>query len=126
VSTFWLGVVFVHLVAMAFFVGGQIMLAATIVPVERRNPDPERMRTIARRFGYGSLVALALLLATGIAMASRYKLWEVGTLHLKLALVGLVIVLTFAHMRFPRAHALSAIIFLVTLAIVWLGVDLGR
>jgi putative copper export protein len=126
VSTFWLGVLFVHLVAMAFFVGGQIMLAATIVPVERRNPDPARMRTIARRFGYGSLVALALLLATGIAMASRYNLWEVGTLHLKLALVGLVIVLTFAHMRFPRAHALSAVIFLITLAIVWLGIDLGR
>ncbi|MBK8295643.1 MAG: hypothetical protein IPK93_13175 [Solirubrobacterales bacterium] len=42
---------FFHVVAMAFFLGGQLMLAATVVPVERSNPDPERMRAIARRFG---------------------------------------------------------------------------
>lgn len=125
-STVWLGVLYLHLVAMAFFVGGQIMLAATIVPVERRSPDAERMGAIARRFGYGSALALAVLLATGIAMASRYDLWQVGTLQLELALVGAVIALTFVHMRFPRAHALSAAIFVLTLAIVWLGVDLGR
>ena len=37
-------ILFIHVIAMAFFVGGQIMLAATIVPVERSNPDPARMK----------------------------------------------------------------------------------
>lgn len=125
-SGFWLAVLYLHLVAMAFFLGGQIMLAAAIVPVERRSPDPTRMRAIARRFGYGSLVALAALLATGVAMATRLSLWDSGTLQLKLALVGVVIALTLLHLRHPRAHAVSAGILLITLAIVWLGLDLSR
>jgi putative copper export protein len=125
-STLWLAVLYLHLIAMAFFVGGQIMLAAAIVPVERRSPDPTRMRAIARRFGYGSLLALAVLLSTGIAMATRFRLWESGTLHLKLALVVAVIALVLVHMRRPHAHALSAVIFLASLAIVWLGLELSR
>jgi putative copper export protein len=42
-----------HLLAMGFFVGGQLLLAAAVVPVERRAPDRERLRAIARRFGWG-------------------------------------------------------------------------
>jgi uncharacterized membrane protein len=120
----WQGVLYLHLLAMAFFVGGQLLLAAAVVPVERANPDPERMRAIARRFGFGSLVALVLLLATGTAMASHYELWDSGTLQAKLGLVALVIALTLVHLRFPRAHALQAAILLATLAIVWLGLDI--
>jgi putative copper export protein len=126
VDDFWQAVLYVHLVAMAFFVGGQLMLAAAVVPVERANPDPERMRAVARRFGYGALIALATLLATGAAMASHFHLWSSGTLQAKLSLVALVIVLTLVHLRYPRAHALQALIFLATLAIVWLGLDLTR
>jgi hypothetical protein len=55
---------------MAFFVGGQMMLAAVVVPVGRRSGDRESLRLIARRFGYGTLVALLVLVATGTAMAS--------------------------------------------------------
>jgi hypothetical protein len=44
----------VHLLAMAFFVGGQLLLAAAVVPVERSTPDPQRMRAMARRFGRGT------------------------------------------------------------------------
>lgn len=119
----WQGVLYLHLLAMAFFVGGQILLAAAVVPVERANPDPERLRAIARRFGVGTLLALAVLLATGAAMASHYKLWDSGALQLKLGLVALVIGLTLAHLRAPRAHALQGAIFLFSLAIVWLGLD---
>ena len=43
-------------------------------PVERHAPDRERLRAMARRFGYGTLVAIAVLLATGRAMASRFGL----------------------------------------------------
>ena len=121
----WQGVLYLHLLAMAFFVGGQLLLAAAVVPVERASPDPERMRAIARRFGVGSAVALGVLLATGTAMASHFGLWGSGALRLKLALVGVAIALTLVHLRFPRAHALQGAIFAVTLAIVWLGLDVG-
>jgi uncharacterized membrane protein len=120
----WQGVLYLHLLAMAFFVGGQLLIAAVVVPVERTNPDPPRLRAVARRFGIGSLVALLVLLATGIAMASHFHLWESGTLQTKLALVGIVIALTGAHLARPRARVLQVAIFLVTLAIVWLGLEL--
>lgn len=120
----WQGVLYLHLLAMAFFIGGQLLIAAAVVPVERANPDPERLRAIARRFGYGSLVALLILFATGTAMASHYGLWGSSTLQLKLAVVALVIILTLAHLRLPRLHALQAAIFLGSLVIVWLGIDL--
>ena len=121
----WQAVLYLHVLAMAFFVGGQLLIAAAVVPVERADPNPERLRAIARRFGYGTVVALGVLLATGIAMASRLNLWDSRTLQIKLGLVGLVLVLTAIHLRLPRAHALQAAIFAGSLAIVWLGVDLG-
>lgn len=120
----WQGVLYLHLLAMAYFLGGQLLIAAALVPVERRNPNPERLRAVARRFGVGSLIALAILLATGIAMAEHLSLWSSGILQLKLALVGALVVLTLVHLRLPRLHVLQAAIFLLTLAIVWLGVDL--
>jgi uncharacterized membrane protein len=111
---------------MAFFVGGQLFLAAAVVPVERQAPDRERLRAIARRFGYGTLVAIAVLIATGSMMAGHYGVWGSSTLHLKLALVALVGVLVVWHMRRPQMHALEGGTFLVSLAIVWLGVKLAH
>lgn len=125
-TTGWLIVLFLHLLAMAFFVGGQIMLGAVVVPALRRSGQEARMRGVARRFGVGSAVALLVLLATGGAMASEFGLWDSGTLHLKLALVGLVLLLTLAHTRLPQSKALNGLILLTTLAIVWLGLDLTR
>ena len=122
----WQSVLYLHLVAMAFFLGGQLVIAVAVVPVERRAPDRERLRAVARRFGFGSLVALGVLLATGVAIASHYGLWDDGTLQVKLALVGLVIILTLAHLRYPRMHALQGAILLATLAIAWLGLELSR
>jgi len=120
----WQAVLYVHLLAMTFFLGGQLLLGLAVVPVERRNPDPERLRAIARRFGYGTLVALAILLVTGAAMASHYELWDSGTLQLKLGLVALALLLTVAHLRYPKLHALQGAILLDTLVIVWLGLSL--
>jgi uncharacterized membrane protein len=119
-------VLYLHLLAMAFFVGGQIVFGIAVVPVLRGDPDPERtrMRAVARRFGYGSLVALGVLLATGYAMADRYHLFDVSTLHWKLGLVGLVVLLTVLHLRWPRFHALQGAILLASLVIVWLGLEL--
>jgi uncharacterized membrane protein len=122
----WLAVRWLHVLAMAFFVGGQLMLAVTVVPVERRASDRERLRAVARRFGYGTLVAIGVLLATGSAMASRFDLWGNGTLQAKLALVALVGVLVVWHMRRPAMHVLEAAVFVVSLVIVWLGLSLAH
>ena len=111
---------------MAFFVGGQLLLAVVVVPVERRNPDRERLRAVARRFGYGTLVAIAVLLATGSAMASHFHLWADGTLQLKLALVALVAGLVVWHMRRPTMHALEAAVLVGSLVIAWLGLSLAH
>jgi uncharacterized membrane protein len=124
-SDFWRAILYLHLTAVAFFFGGQLVLGVVIVPVERRNPDRERLRAMARRFGVGSLIALAVLIATGIALASHLHLWSSETLQVKLALVATVIALTAAHLRWPRAHLLQAAVLVATAVIVWLGLDLA-
>ena len=120
----WEAVRWLHLLAMAFFVGGQLMLAAVVVPAAR--DDRPRMRAIARRVGWGTLVAITILVATGIPLASHFSQWDNGTLHVKLALVGLVAALIGWHLRRPEWRALDGAIFLVSLAIAWLGVSLGH
>ena len=122
--TFWDAVVWLHVIAMAFFVGGQLFLAAVVVPVERADPNRERLKAMARRFGWGTLIAIAVLLVTGAAMASHFHLWSEPKLHLKLGLVAATAVLVAWHMRKPAWHALEAAIFLLSLAIVWIGLTL--
>jgi uncharacterized membrane protein len=124
----WEAVRWLHLLAMAFFVGGQMVLAGAVVPAFRRveGRDREPLRAIARRFGQGTLVAIAVLVVTGAAMASHFDDWSDSTLQVKLALVVLVGVLVGVHIRRPTKHALDGAIFLVSLAIVWLGVAVAH
>ena len=114
-----------HLLAMAFFVGGQLFLVAAVVPVERSAPDRERLRAIARRFGYGTLVAIGVLLATGTAMASEFDRWgrhdSPGQAGPQVAAVAALVVW---HIRRPAQHVLEAVIFVLSLVIVWLGLSL--
>lgn len=121
---FWTFVIFLHVVAMAFFLGGQIMLAATVVPVLRSAPDPEWVRGVARRFGAGSLIALGVLVLTGMMVASHFNMWDYGPFHVKMALVVLTIVSVLAHMTRGNSHALMGITFVLTLATVYAGVNL--
>lgn len=120
----WQAVLYLHVLAMAFFVGGLLVFGAAVVPVLRSDEDRERMRAVARRFGYGSVAALGVLIVTGWAMASHYRLFGDSTLQWKLGLVGLVVVLTLVHLRWSRAHWLQGAILLTTLVIVWLGIEL--
>jgi uncharacterized membrane protein len=120
--SFWNGVLWLHLIAMAFFLGGQLMLGAIVVPVLRGVDEGRPLRAAARRFGVGTLVAIAVLLVTGAAMASHFHRWSDSTLQVKLALVALVGILIAAHIRRPDSHALDGATFLLTLAIVWLGI----
>jgi putative copper export protein len=117
---------YLHLLAMAFFVGGQLFLVAAVVPVLRGESERDRLRAVARRFGVATLVAIAVLVGTGIPMASHFHQWGNGTLHLKLALVGVVAGLVAWHTRRPQLHALEGGIFVLSLAIVWLGVSLAH
>ena len=80
----------------------------------------------SRAVRLGTLAAIAVLIGTGIPLASHFHQWDSGTLHVKLALVAVVAGLVVWHVRRPRAHALEAAIFVGSLAIVWLGVSLAH
>jgi len=122
---FWELVRYLHIVALAVFVGGQILLIVAIVPALRGQPD-EVMLGVARRFGITSAAAIAVLLATGIAMASHFSRWGDSTLQAKLAVIVLVGVLTGMHIAAPRARALSIALTASSLFVVWLGVVLSH
>jgi len=122
----WLAIRWLHVLAMAFFVGGQMLLAFVVVPVLRGAPDRAPLRAAARRFGYGTLIAITVLLITGSAMAAHYRLWSDSTLQIKLGLVAVVAGLVVWHIRRPTMHALEGAVFLVSLAIVWLGLSLAH
>jgi hypothetical protein len=94
----WTLIRWLHLLAMGFFVGGQLMLAAIVVPV-MRGSDRAQLRAAPRRF---------------------------GDLQVKLGLVVLVGLLIGWHTRKPELHALEGLIFLASLAIVWLGVSIAH
>lgn len=117
---------YLHLLAMAFFVGGQLFLIVAVVPALRGETARERLRAIARRFGWATLAAIVVLIGTGVPLASHFHQWENGTLHAKLALVAAVAGLVVWHMRRPQLHALEAAIFVGSLAIAWLGVSLAN
>lgn len=117
---FWDGVLWLHLLSMAFFVGGQLMLGLIVVPVLRGQRSA--LRAAARRFGIGTLVAVLVLAITGAALASHFHRWSDSTLQVKLGLVVLVGLLIGAHMRRPEWHAIDAAMLLASLAIVWLGI----
>lgn len=121
----WLAIRWLHVLAMALFVGGQLMLVVAIVPA-LRGTQRATLRPIARRFGWASLVALAVLVSTGAALASHFGWWDSPTLHVKLALVVVVGALIAWHLRRPGAHAIEGLIFVVSLAIVWLGLALAH
>lgn len=122
----WNLLTFLHLVAMAFFVGGQIFLAAVLVPLMRAQENRDQLRAVARRFAYGSGVALAVLVVTGSMLAGHLQLWSDPALHTKLTLVLVVIAAIVWHTRKPQWHWLEGVAFLLSLAIVWLGVGLAN
>lgn len=118
---FWL---FLHLVAMAFFVGGQLMLAAVVVPVVRDGVDPDAMKAVAQRFGIGSAVAIAVMIVSGLIMASHYNVWSLPEFHIKMTLFLAVLVALALHIKFSGSHVLMAVTFLLTLGVVWTGIML--
>jgi uncharacterized membrane protein len=117
---------YLHELSFIFFVGGQLLLLLAVTPAIRRHGTDAAMRDAARRFGMGSAVALLVLIATGIAMAGYFDDWARGVLHVKLALVVVVLVLLGLHVVRPRMRGLSLVMVAVSLAIVWCGVQLAH
>jgi uncharacterized membrane protein len=120
----WTLVRFLHIVALAFFIGGQLMLIVAVVPAVRRHGNDVVMRSAAKRFGIGSAVALVVLVATGAAMASHYARWQDNVLQVKLMFVVLIGVLLALHIASPSSRAISIAVFVASLIVVWLGVEL--
>jgi putative copper export protein len=120
----WTVVRFLHIVGITFFVGGQLMLVAAVAPAIRKRGDDQTMQSIARRFGIGSTVALGLAVATGVAMASHFSLWDSRTLQVKLMVLVLVGVLTGLHIMAPKSRAVSYGVVLSSLVVLWFGVKL--
>jgi uncharacterized membrane protein len=120
----WTVIRYLHLLGLIFFVGGQLMLVTAVAPVVRRQGGEEAMLAVARRFGIGSAIALVALVATGAAMASHYDLWDSSTLHVKLALIVGIFLLTGAHVVRPQTRALSLVMLALSLVIVYLGLKL--
>jgi hypothetical protein len=122
----WTLIRFLHVVALAFFVGGQLVLVVAVVPAIRRHGGESALRAVARRFGIASAVAIAVLIATGSAMAAHFARWHDHELQIKLMLVVLVGVLIGLHIITPVSRAISIAVLLVSLVVVWLGVDLSH
>jgi uncharacterized membrane protein len=122
----WTLIRFLHLAGVVFFVGGQLVLVAAVTPVLRRGVDDAPMRAIARRFGIGSVVALGVIIATGIAMASHLAAWDRPVLQAKLAVIVLIGVLTGLHIASAKTRALSLALVVSSLVVVWLGVELAH
>jgi len=118
---FWL---FLHLIAMAFFLGGQLMLAAVVVPVVRGDGDPAAMKAVAQRYGIGSAIAIAVLIVSGVVMAAHYNLFSTPEFHLKMGLFVALLVALGLHIKFSDSNFLRAAILLLTLGVVWAGIAL--
>ena len=59
-------------------------------------------------------------------MASHLARWQDHVLQVKLMLVALIGVLIAFHIVAPSSRALSTTLLLVSLAVVWLGVELSH
>jgi uncharacterized membrane protein len=122
----WTVIRFLHVLALIFFVGGQLMLVVAVVPALRGLEDDSAMRAVARRFGIAGVIALAVLIATGAAMAAHFGRWEDPKLQAKLGLLVLIFVLLAMHTMTPYTRAISISVLFTSILIVWLGIRLSH
>lgn len=119
---FWDVLLTIHLLAMAFFVGGQLVLAIVLVPVLKGKPE---MKEAARRFGHTSGVALLLSILTGAYLASHFQLWGDTILQVKLATLVVLFGVMGYHMQHGDKRWAEPVMATLSLAIVVLGVALA-
>lgn len=126
-------VLFLHLVGMSFWLGGQLFLAAVAVPALRGlDPEPRRdaLQRVGRAFGIAGIGALALVIATGVWMMLEADLSPADNdaLRHKLELVSVVLVGTLVHVvagarRWLRVSRIASVVtLLATLGVVWYAI----
>ena len=120
---FWDVLRTIHLLSMAFFVGGQIFLVAVLVPVMKGKDD---MKVLARRFGLMSGIALVLLVLTGAYLASHYDQWDNANLQVKMGLLIALFGVMAYHMQNGAKRWAEPVMATLSLAIVVLGVALAH
>uniref|UniRef100_A0A7C5VW11 DUF4149 domain-containing protein n=1 Tax=Thermomicrobium roseum TaxID=500 RepID=A0A7C5VW11_THERO len=119
----WTTVRWIHLVAMAFWLGGQLFLILVVRPILRRELDRPQQTTLTaalgRRFSPLAWVSLVLLIVTGwLTGEHRGVVWSTlleprntygRILATKMLLVALLLLLTLVHGRIfgPRLAALA-------------------
>ncbi len=136
----WALLVLVHILAASFWVGGQLMLVAVVMPALRSGGSPTLVRELAsaagRRFAWvTNWVLLPVLVVSGIALAAlngvrpgNLTTTPFGrVLLVKAALVGAVFALAAVHglaaRRLPahRTRLLAAVTLAGSIAILGLG-----
>lgn len=120
----WAVVTAIHLLAMAFFVGGQLVLASSVSILK----GTDQMIPFARRFAFGSLIAVLVAILTGTQLASHFDLWSSPALHAKLGVLVVVTGLIIWHMQpsGKNRHWLHPLIGVLSLTLLVLGVSLGH
>ena len=111
--------IWIHLTAATFWVGGMLFLSLVAVPLLKKAPDPASAQrdfvNLARRFRMLVWGALSLLFVTGsillpnlVDLSESYLNWPSAVL-IKLTLVLLLIVVSLAHDRFigPKVRTLK-------------------
>src|SRR5690606_37765886 len=99
----------IHLVAATFWVGGMLFLSLVVVPLLKRDPDPQSAQrgfvNLARRFRTLVWIALLLLVLTGSVLLGNVVSFSVplsswpSAVITKLILVLMLVVVSFTHDR---------------------------
>lgn len=120
-------VAYLHLLAAAVWVGGLIVLAATMSAVRDVTDDRRVISAIARRNAAVSWIALAVLVVTGLIRATEYG-WN-RLLMVKVSLVLASAILTIWHTMKARTQlpAIRGMIqaLILVLALVILGIAIA-
>jgi putative copper resistance protein D len=111
--------VWIHLIAATFWVGGMLFLSLVAVPLLKKAPDPVTAQrgfiNLALRFRTLVWVALAILVVTGtillpgqVNFSASFGEWPPAVLT-KLSLVLLLVVVSLAHDQFigPKVRILK-------------------
>jgi len=122
----------IHIVAAAVWVGGQITVAALVPALRNAGATTDQIRTAARRFGAVAWAAIGVSVATGIIQLVRLDYPTRGNtaLVVKLLLVGIAVAVAWFHQIVARSAppalrgALEGTLLLLALAIVAAAVAL--
>ena len=111
--------IWIHLIAATFWVGGMLFLSLVAVPLLKKAPDPASAQrefiNMARRFRALVWVALSILLVTGsllllnhVDFSTSLGEWPTPVL-IKLSLVAALIFVSLAHDRYigPKVRTLK-------------------